>query len=77
MFKVTAWILGVVGACAVFLGLFILFAGEDQYVGNLGFAWRVGDVAAAWAYGLLAGGVLLLALVAVLVVRGRRQRVHR
>ena len=32
---------------------------------------------AAWAYGLLAGGVLLLVLVAVLVARGRRPRVDR
>lgn len=43
MIRATEWILGGVGALAVFLGLFVLLAGEDQYLGFGGSAWRVGD----------------------------------
>lgn len=74
--RAIGWLLGIVGAIAVFLGLFILFAGENQSVGLGGdWSWRVGDIAAAWAYGLLAGGIVLLLIVlvtALAVVRRRR-----
>ncbi len=35
-----------------FLGVFILVADEDQYVGIGGdLSWRVGDISSAWATG--------------------------
>jgi hypothetical protein len=71
--KVAGWFLGIVGAIAVFLGVFIMFAGDDQSVGIGGdLSWRVGDISGAWAYGLLIGGALLLVIVvgATLVGRG-------
>jgi hypothetical protein len=77
MTRVGEWVMGIVGAVATFLGLFILFAGEDQYLGVGGSTWRVGDIAAAWGHGLLIGGIVLLALAVALVVHGlRRSRVH-
>ena len=66
------WLLGIVGGIGVFLGVFILFAGDDQYVGIGGaWSWRVGDISAAWAYGLLIGGGLLLSAALVMVIVGR------
>jgi hypothetical protein len=67
------WVLGIFAVTALFMGLFILFAGEDQSVGIGGdLSWRVGDIDVAWAYGLLAGGaVLALTTLAVLVQRRR------
>jgi hypothetical protein len=77
MTRVGEWVLGIVGAVATFLGLFILYAGEDHYLGLFGWSWRVGDIAAAWGYGLLIGGIALLAIALALVVHGvRRPRVH-
>lgn len=62
----TEWLLGIAGGIATFLGFFILFAGENQYVGIGGdWSWRVGDISSAWAYGLLIGG-----LAAVLIALG-------
>ncbi len=72
MIRATEWILGGVGALAVFLGLFVLLAGEDQYLGFGGSAWRVGDISAAWSYGLLIGGVALLAVAVALEARDLR-----
>ena len=72
---ITEWISGIIGGIAVFLGLFVLFAGEDHYVGIGGdVSWRVGDISLWWAYGLLIGGLVLLAIVVVLVLQGRRRR---
>jgi hypothetical protein len=65
------WLFGIVGAIAAFLGLFILLAGENQYVGIGGdLSWRVGDISSAWTYGLLIGGGVLL-LIALFMVFGR------
>lgn len=72
-----AWVMGIIGAVALFLGLFISFAGEDQYVGIGGdWSWRVGDITSAWQYGfLIGGGVLLIAAIAVaLMGRSRTYR---
>lgn len=68
------WVLGIVGAVAVFLGSFIFLAGENQSLGFGGdWSWRVGDIDAVWGYGFLAGGaVLILAVVAMLVQEYRR-----
>ncbi|MEN8041362.1 MAG: hypothetical protein ABFR95_07655 [Actinomycetota bacterium] len=75
----TEWLLGIVGGIAAFLGLFILFAGEEQYVGIGGdWSWRVGEISTAWTYGLLVGGGLLLigAIFMVVVGRDRVDRDH-
>lgn len=69
---VSEWVLAVLAGIAVFLGLFILFGGDDQSIGIGGeVSWRVGDIAVAWAYGLLAGGVVA-GLVSYLLVRRDR-----
>jgi hypothetical protein len=70
------WLMGIVGGIAAFLGVFILVAGDDQYVGIGGdLSWRVGDIAAGWAYGLLIGGaVLLLISLGTLIVTRRSHR---
>lgn len=62
------WFLGIVGGIFTFLGLFILFADADQYVGIGGdLSWRVGDISSTLAYGLLLGGVVLLAVALAIV----------
>lgn len=71
--KFTEWLFGIVGGIGAFLGLFILFADEDQYVGIGGdLSWRVGDISLAWAYGLLIGGGLLLLIALGMVLRDAR-----
>lgn len=71
--RITEWVLGILGAIAGFMGLMVLFAGADQYIGLGGdLAWRVGDIAPAWGYGLLVGGIVLLAGAAVLLLWERR-----
>lgn len=70
-FRLTEWLLGIVGGISAFLGLFILFADADQYVGVGGdLSWRVGDISSAWMYGLLIGGGLLLLIALGMVVYG-------
>jgi hypothetical protein len=69
-------VLGILGGIAAFLGLFILVAEEEQYIGLGGdFSWRVGDISATWTYGLLAGGAV--ALLAVLGMMAFAPRVPR
>lgn len=71
--RVSEWVLGIVGAVAAFLGFFVLVGGEDQYVGLGGEAsWRVGDIAPAWGYSLLAGGLALVVVAVLLATRDRR-----
>lgn len=71
--EVGEWALGVLGGIAGVVGAVILLGGDDEYVGLGGtWSWRVGDLAPAWGYGLLSAGVLALAAVVVLVLRGRR-----
>lgn len=65
------WLFGIVGAIGLFLGLFILLANDNQYVGVGGdWSWRVGDVSSAWTYGLLVGGGVLLCAALVMIVLG-------
>ena len=68
------WVLAILAAIALFAGLFILFAGDNQSIGLGGeLSWRVGDIDAAWAYGLLgSGAVVLLAAAATLIRLGKR-----
>lgn len=70
MQRIIGWVFGIFGALAVFCGLFILFAGENQYLAS----WRAGDISHGWAYGLLAGGGLLLLVVLGLLLSGRSRR---
>ena len=78
MTRVGEWVLGVAGGIAAFLGLFMLFGGEDQYLGLGGdLTWRVGDISTAAASWFLGGGaVLLLATVAVVRWERRHPRFH-
>jgi hypothetical protein len=70
--RFTEWLLGIVGGIAAFLGLFILFGGDEQSVGLGGdWSWQVGDISTPWAYGLLIGGAVLLLGALVMVIRGR------
>lgn len=71
-YRVTSWVLGIVGGIAVFLGGFILLGGEDQSLGLGGdLSWTVGEIDPAWGYGLLAAGGAALLGTLVLVVRAR------
>ena len=58
--KFTEQMMAIVGAIAVFLGLFIAYGGENQYLGIGDWNWRVGDIDTVWMYGFLIGGGLLL-----------------
>ena len=59
------WVLGIVGGIAVFLGVFVLLAAEDQSVGIGGdLSWRVGDITPGWGIGLVIGGVVALMILA-------------
>lgn len=71
-FRVTGWVLGVLGAIVTFLGAFILLASDEQSLGLGGQAsWQVGEIDPAWGYGLLAVGVLALLATLGLVLRAR------
>lgn len=70
--RFTEWLVGIVGGIGLFLGLFILFADADEYVGLAGdWSWRVGDISTAWTYWLLLGGGVLLLASLVMVIFGR------
>ncbi len=70
---VTRSVLMIIGGIAAFLGAFIMFAGDDHYIGIGGDAsWRVGDIDPAWGWTLLIGGALFL-IVGVLIVVGYRR----
>jgi len=59
--RVLEWVLGIAGAIGVFVGAFIQFAAEDEYLGILWiWSWRVGDISEAWKFGFLIGGSLAL-----------------
>jgi len=70
--KASEWLMGIIGGVAAFLGLFIFFGSESEYVGLGGdLSWRVGDISSAWAYGLLIGGVVLLSGVVFMLIAGQ------
>ena len=61
MARIAEWFLGIFGVITASLGVALLIAGPDQYVGLGGnLLWQVGEIAPAWGYGLLIGGVLML-----------------
>lgn len=68
--RVVKQLLGIFGAIAAFLGLFILYAGDDHTIGFWDSSWEVGEIDAIWGYGLLIGGGLVLVVLAAWVARG-------
>ncbi|MEN8235144.1 MAG: hypothetical protein ABFR89_09515 [Actinomycetota bacterium] len=70
-----AWMLGIGGAVATFIGLFILFAGDEQSLG-LGFSddwtWEVSEIATGWGVGFLIGGIAALVILVGMLVTRRR-----
>lgn len=74
-YRVTSGVLGVLGAVATAVGVVVLVAGEDEYVGLGGpsTSWRVGDLSPGWGYALVAGG--LLAIVGAFLL-ARHDRAH-
>jgi hypothetical protein len=63
---------------SVAMGIVILVAGDDQYVGLGGdLTWQVGDIPIAVAVGLLIGGVVLFAVMVAMAVAARGERVGR
>ena len=70
--KAAEWLMGVFGGVAAFLGFFIMFGPEEDYVGLGGdVAWQVGEISTAWMWGLVIGGLVLLAGMLTLVIAGR------
>lgn len=70
---VTEWILGIVGGIALFLGFFVMFAGEGQSIGLGGdLSWEVGEISDVWMYGLIVGGAVLLVTAVSMAIVGRR-----
>ena len=70
--KAAEWLMGVFGGVAAFLGFFIMFGPEDDTVGLGGdVAWQVESISSAWMYGLLIGGLVLLAGTVFMVIAGR------
>ena len=62
----------IVGGIALFLGLFITFAGDDHTIGIGVWSWETGEITAPWQYGLLIGGaVLVVTSLALIVARLR------
>lgn len=69
--RVVKQLFGIFGAIAIFLGLFILFAGDNQSLGFWDSTWQVGDISEWWGYGLLIGGGVLWAAALAWILRGR------
>lgn len=66
------WILGILGGIASFLGFFILFGPDEEYVGLGGdLSWQVGGISDAWALSLMIGGLVLLAVALGIVIYDR------
>lgn len=74
----TEILLGVLGVVCLAVGVVILVADDDQYVGLGGdLSWRVGDIPAVAASGLLVGGGVLLAVMVGMLWAGRSAAVGR
>jgi hypothetical protein len=72
-YRISEWVLGILGVVGTFVGAFILVGPENCCsVRYPSLSWRVGDIDPAWGYGLLVAGILALLAAVALVVRGRR-----
>jgi hypothetical protein len=70
--SVVQWLLGIVGGIATFLGFFVAFGADTEYIGLGGdMSWRVGEVSDAWMYTLLLGGLVMLAGAFGMAIAGR------
>ncbi|MEW6223016.1 MAG: 2TM domain-containing protein [Chloroflexota bacterium] len=68
----TEILLGIIGVICLAVGVVILVADDDQYVGLGGdLTWRVGDIAPAAGWGLLVGGAVLLVVMVAMVWAGQ------
>ncbi len=68
----TEILLGILGVICLAVGVVILVADDDQFVGPGGdLAWRVGDIPAMVAWGLLIGGAVLLVVMGAMIWAGR------
>lgn len=75
--QATEWICGIIGGIATFLGFFILFGPEDEFVGIGGdLSWQVGEISSAWTYSLVIGGLVLLVVALTMVILGRGRTVE-
>ena len=73
--RVVKQLLGIFGAIGIFLGLFILFAGDGRYLGFWDSTWRVEDISEWWGYGLLAAGGVLWVVALGWILAGRSRRI--
>lgn len=74
-YRVTEWVLAILGVIGSAVGLLILVGPDDQYVGLGGEAsWAIGEIAPAWGYGMLLGGVVMLIIAAILALRDQGRR---
>lgn len=70
--SVTQWLLGIFGGIATFLGFFVAFGPEDQYIGLGGdWSWQVSEVSDIWMYTLMIGGLAMLTATVWMAVAGR------
>lgn len=68
----TEILLGILGVVCLAVGVVILVVDDNQFVGFGGdFSWRVGDIPAAAAWGLLIGGAVLLIVMGAMIWAGR------
>jgi protein-S-isoprenylcysteine O-methyltransferase Ste14 len=68
------WFMGIVGGIALFLGFFVMLGPEDEFIGLGGdLSWRVGDISAAWMFGLLIIGAAMVAGMVAMIVAGRNR----
>ncbi|MDH4118008.1 MAG: 2TM domain-containing protein [Acidimicrobiia bacterium] len=72
--NVIQWLLGIVGGIAAFLGFFVAFGPQDEFIGLGGdVSWQVGEVTDTWMYTLMIGGLVLLAAAVYMAVVGRNR----
>jgi hypothetical protein len=72
--RVSEWMFAALAIITLSMGMVVLLAGEDEYVGLGGdVSWRVGDLSPWWGYGLLAAGTACLVACMALI---RRDRAH-
>jgi hypothetical protein len=62
--QVSEWVIGIVGAIAAFLGVYVLVGGENQSIGIGGtVSWQVSEISPWWGVGLVVAGIVAGGLV--------------